>query len=230
MICLRHLLLTSWCGVGLNSTVLAPAALSTMDADACSAAIDAKVRRSRRSCGICFFGDCAHRWIRCRSFGIRFFGGRTHRWRSCYSSCSLFFVYCARRCPLPPHSRNWSFRRLRGHFLQPAGILRHGSSSTVTRVSADDLSPCLGTELYISCARQLSLTVVMEMRGRRGGWGDVQSESPPRSAGRSQLRPTAPTVADREEAAARRLAARVSDASCGDACRLGTDAPNARSA
>ena len=40
-ICVRHLLLTSWCGVGLSSTVLAPAALATMDADACSAAIDA---------------------------------------------------------------------------------------------------------------------------------------------------------------------------------------------
>jgi hypothetical protein len=35
--------MTSWCGVGLSSTVLAPAASATMDVDACSAVIDAVV-------------------------------------------------------------------------------------------------------------------------------------------------------------------------------------------
>jgi hypothetical protein len=83
---------------------------------------------------------------------------------------------------MPPHSRHSFFRRLCGHFFRTAGIVRYGLSTCVTMVSADDLSPCLCTELHTSCARRLSLTVVMETRGRRGGWGDAKSKSPRRAS------------------------------------------------
>ena len=43
---------------------------------------------------------------------------------------------------------------------------------------------------------------------------------------RHQLRPTAPTVGDRDGAAAMRPVTRGRVTACGDACRLGTDVPN----